>query len=260
MKNITGLLLSMVLCTAIPSVAQDTFQKAQFISAGDTLPYRILLPINYDKTKTYPVVLFLHGAGERGTDNDKQLVHGSKQFLDSTNRRKFPAIVIFPQCAPNSYWSEVDIQTDTSGARTFHFSLKEEPTRMMKLLVEFVKQLPRQYKIVENRFYVTGLSMGGMGTFEIVRRLPRRFAAALPICGGADPASAATIKHVPWWIFHGDKDNVVPITHSEKMVNALKAANATVKYNVYPNVGHNSWDNAFAEPDYLVWMFQQRRK
>ncbi len=246
--------------TGISSFAQDSFQRAQYISGSDTLPYRVLLPKNYDKTKAYPVVLFLHGAGERGRDNEKQLVHGSKLFLDSINREKFPAIVIFPQCAEDSYWSNVEIKRDTAGIRTFHFNLNEEPTSMMKLLLEFVKQLPRQYKIVENRFYVTGLSMGGMGTFEIVRRLPKRFAAALPICGGADPASAKQIKHLPWWIFHGDQDNVVPISHSETMVNALKAAGATVKFSVYPGVGHNSWDNAFAEPDYLQWMFSQRRK
>jgi predicted peptidase len=255
-----ALFFTILLCNPGLSVAQDTFQKAEYIFGGDTLPYRVLLPLNYDKTKAYPVVLFLHGAGERGSDNEKQLVHGSKLFLDSINRQKFPSIVIFPQCAADSYWSNVEIKSDTAGVRTFHFNMKEEHTRMMRLLLQFVKQIPGKYKISASRFYVTGLSMGGMGTFEIVRRMPRRFAAALPICGGADPASAKTIKQLPWWVFHGDKDNVVPVSHSENMVNALKKAGASVKFTVYPNVGHNSWDNVFAEPEYLSWMFSQRRK
>jgi predicted peptidase len=260
MMRLSTLVLIAFIITPAAIFAQDSFLKRQYIADGDTLPYRILLPMNYDATKSYPVVLFLHGAGERGTDNEKQLVHGSKLFLESANRKKYPAIVIFPQCAPDSYWSNVDIKTDTSGKRSFHFTLKDEPTRMMAILMAFVKQLPSQYRITENRFYVAGLSMGGMGTFEIARRMPARFAAAMPICGGADPGSAPVLKNIKWWVFHGTKDNVVPIEHSEKMVAALKAAKASVKYTVYPEAMHNSWDNAFAEPNFLSWLFAQRKK
>ena len=244
-----------------PSQAQDfsAYQKEWLIQGPDTLPYRILLPLHFEASKRYPLVLFLHGSGERGRDNEKQLTHGSQLFLADSNRQRFPAIVVFPQCADSSYWSNVQITRDTSGGRTFNFQEGGAPTRPMAMVENLLEELQGQYKIKSDQVYVMGLSMGGMGTFELVRRHPDLFAAAIPICGGANTATAPQLKRLPWWVFHGAKDNVVPPRHSEEMVAALKAQGASVTFTVYPEAGHNSWDSAFAEPDLLSWLFAQHK-
>ncbi|MDF2381655.1 prolyl oligopeptidase family serine peptidase [Nostoc ellipsosporum NOK] len=231
------------------------YQRYRFIQNGDTLPYRLLLPENYDARKAYPLVLFLHGRGESGNDNEKQLTHGASLFLRDSIRKKYPAIVVFPQCAETSYWSNVQTIADSGGKREFYFVPDGPPSQAMQLLISLTGNLQGQYKIKQDQVYVMGLSMGGMGTFELVRRMPNTFAAAAPICGGANPATASSIKNVKWWIFHGAKDDVVPPVNSEKMVAALKKAGASVRFTLYPNANHNSWDPAFAEPELLTWLF-----
>lgn len=246
------------IAAVVNAQSRDQFERFKFIQNGDTLPYRILLPENYDSTKSYPLVLFLHGRGESGRDNERQLNNGSAMFLRDSIRQKYPAIVVFPQCAANSYWSNVQAVADAKGKRTFYFVPDGEPSSAMKLLLAFTVNLEARYKIKKEQIYVMGLSMGGMGTFEIVRRKPGYFAAAVPICGGADPATALSMKKTKWWIFHGAKDDVVDPVFSEKMQAALKKAGATVRYTVYPDANHNSWDPAFREPDLLSWLFAQR--
>lgn len=239
---------------------KSLFEKKVFISAkGDTLAYRILYPENYDRSKTYPLVMFLHGAGERGNDNEAQLMHGSKLFLADSNRKNFPAIVVFPQCPVNIAWSSVQIDRNKQPLE-FNFNYKNPVTGPMRAVLALTKQLISTESINKKRVYITGLSMGGMGTFEAVYREPKLFAAAAPICGGGDAASynKKTAK-VPFWIFHGDADPVVNMKLSHEMVDRLKALKGKVKYSEYPGVGHNSWDNAFAEPDFLGWMFSQSR-
>jgi predicted peptidase len=242
--------------------AQDKslFQKQYYINGNDTLPYRILLPVNYEPQKKYPLILVLHGAGERGNDNEAQLVHGSYLFLKDSIRKNYPAIVVFPQCPLNSFWSNVQFQYDSvSGFRNFIFLADGEPTLAMKLVQQLLYKLLKDYPVNKKQVYVGGLSMGGMGTFEMVRRNPKIFAAAFPICGGGATATAPLMKKVKWWVFHGDADNVVPAALSTEMVNALKAAGADVKYSLYPGVYHNSWDNAFAEPELLPWLFSVKK-
>jgi predicted peptidase len=254
-------LVTAVFCSVL-SFAQDLslYEKHWFVKKGDTLPYRVLLPENYDASKKYPLIVFLHGSGERGRDNEKQLVHGSKLFLKDEVRKNFPAIVVFPQCAEESYWSNVDRQRGADGKTVFIFREGGDPTKAMVLAQALVKDLFKKYPIEKNQVYVGGLSMGGMGTFEIVRRNPKIFAAAFPICGGAAPATADKLKKVNWWVFHGSKDDVVAQSFSDGMVEALKKVNAPVKYTVYPNANHNSWDPAFAEPELLPWLFAQKKK
>jgi predicted peptidase len=237
----------------------DVYQKKWLVQGPDTLPYRLLLPDDFDASKKYPLVLFLHGAGERGRDNEAQLTHGGRLFLNDTVRKSFPAIVVFPQCAPESYWSNVQRTTDSTGKRTFTFQEGGAPTRPMAMLENLLEEVQRQYRIKGDQVYVMGLSMGGMGTFELARRHPDLFAAAVPICGGAHPGTAGTLKSARWWVFHGAKDDVVPSQLSEEMVAALKAQGASVKFTVYPEASHNSWDNAFAEPDLLPWLFAQHK-
>lgn len=252
--------VSLLFCSLL-SVAQDLglYEKQLFVHHGDTLPYRVLLPENYDASKKYPLVYFLHGAGERGNDNEKQLTHGAKLFLREDVRKNFPAIVVFPQCPEQGFWSNVKISYDSSHRYVFDFLEEGPPTKAMVLAQGLLKDLVQKYPINQKQVYVAGLSMGGMGTFEIVRRNPKTFAAAIPICGGASPATAGKLKKVNWWVFHGAKDNVVPPSCSEVMVEALKKVNAPVKYTVYPEANHNSWDSAFAEPELLSWLFSNKK-
>jgi predicted peptidase len=236
------------------------YQKRWMVQNGDTLPYRVLLPHNFDSSKTYPVIFFLHGAGERGRDNEKQLIHGAKLFVKEEIRAQYPAIVIMPQCPADDYWANVLRVHDEAGKRLFYFLEDGAPGRYMVLLQELVHHILNVYPVKKDQVYVGGLSMGGMGTFELVRRMPGIFAAAFPICGGANPATAKKMKRVNWWIFHGAKDNVVPPEHSEKMVKALKSARANVKWTLFPQANHNAWDPAFAEPELIPWLFSNKRK
>lgn len=243
------------------TIAQDTslYERHLFVP-GNTLPYRLLLPLNYDPKKKYPLILFLHGAGERGNDNTAQLAHGADFFLTANFRNNFPAIVVFPQCSRDSYWSNVSITTDSiSNKRTFTFKPDGEPTAAMKLLLPFVKDLQKKYRLSKKRLYVGGLSMGGMGSYEIARRLPKKFAAAIAICGGADSSTAKEIKNCAWWIFHGLMDSVVDPRFSENMTSALKNAGADVRLTLYADDGHNSWDDAFKEPGLMTWLFSHHK-
>ncbi|GAB5526158.1 MAG: dienelactone hydrolase family protein [Roseivirga sp.] len=245
------------------TMAQDksAFEKREHSYQQGTLPYRVLYPENFDKSKQYPLVYFLHGAGERGTDNEKQLVHGSKLFLDSQNRKGYPAIVVFPQCPPDDYWANVSREVNPqTGKRDFIFAKKGKPTGAMKGALSLIDSLVKLSYVDKSRVYISGLSMGGMGTFELVSRRPDTFAAAMPICGGDNPKSAGKYaKKVPFWVFHGAKDDVVPPKFSEQMVAALKVKEGTVKLSLYPNANHNSWDSAFAEPEFLSWLFSQSK-
>ncbi|MEM9886837.1 MAG: alpha/beta hydrolase fold domain-containing protein [Bacteroidota bacterium] len=241
--------------------AQDfsAFEKRTFLSSKEaSLPYRILYPENYDQTKQYPLLLFLHGAGERGDDNEAQLVHGASLFLQQENRRKYPAIVVFPQCPKDGYWAKVERSEDRS---TWEFPFYDRVNPALGAVIELIDQLLVEESIDQNRIYVSGLSMGGMGTFELLSRRPDLFAAAAPICGGGNLAMAARhARNTAFWIFHGDADAVVPVDLSRNMYKRLQTLGADVKYSEYAGVNHNSWDNAFAEPNYLKWLFSMRKK
>lgn len=236
----------------------DAYKKEYFIKKGDTLPYRILLPKNYDPAKKYPLLLFLHGSGERGKDNSSQLMHGANLFAQDENRNAHPAIVVFPQCRANSSWARIGVEGEGAD-REFVFYEKSKPTQDMLLLEGLLKYLKKNYKLERGQLYVGGLSMGGMGTFELVRRNPRMFAAAFPICGGANPKIGKRLRKSSWWVFHGTDDKSVPEKYSAQMVEAMEKEGINVKYSVYPGVGHNSWDNAFAEPELLTWIFSKSR-
>jgi predicted peptidase len=260
MKKIFALIL---IISSVSVNAQDLslFQKKEYTyGEGKMLPYRILYPDNYDKSKKYPLVLMLHGAGERGGDNEKQLVHGATLFLKDENRKNFPAIVVFPQCPENTAWSSVSVDRNKTPL-TFEFNYDNPITWPLDAVQKLVHQLLKDGAIDKKRCYVTGLSMGGMGTFELVYRFPKLFAAAMPICGGGDAIRYdERVKKTAFWVFHGDADAVVNVNESRAMVNKLKDLKINTTYTEYPNVNHNSWDNAFAEPTFLSWMFSKKRK
>lgn len=227
-----------------------------------TLPIQTLYPNDFQSTKKYPLVLFLHGAGERGSDNEKQLVHGSKLFLDEKNREAFPAVVIFPQCPSEDYWSNVDIERNKeTNKRTFTFGSGGEETTAMQSVLSLLDSMINLPFIDTDRVYVGGLSMGGMGTFEMLSRRPNVFAAAITICGGGNPESVKNYAtKVPLWIFHGAQDDVVPPTYSQQMADAIQASGGRAKLTIYPEANHNSWDPTFAEPELFSWLFSQSKK
>jgi len=259
----TGCLQLILLIALSPCWAQERtdFKKASFQHKNFTLPYRILYPKEFDVNKSYPLLLFLHGAGERGSDNEKQLTHGSTLFLNSENREDFPVISVFPQCPEKDYWSNVNIKKDANGNRVFDFSPKGEPTVPMAAVINLMDSLINTNTVDRDRVYVGGLSMGGMGTFEIVKRNPNLFAAAFPICGGGNPKGVKKYaKKVSFWVFHGVKDDVVLHEYSEIMVKAIKKKGGEVKFSLYPEANHNSWDKAFSEPELLTWIFSKNKK
>jgi predicted peptidase len=245
------------------AMAQDNrlFERQLFLQGNDTLFLRILTPANYSPSKKYPLVLFLHGSGERGRDNDAQLTWGASLFLDSMNRVKYPAIVVFPQCPTDSSWAQTRHSATKDSLGGFSVRTDIPATRPLQLVMDFLDTLVIHGAVDPKRMYVGGLSMGGFGTFDILWRKSDLFAAAIPICGGGDPEKVLVYrKKLPIWVFHGDADPVVPVANSRRMVNALKAAGANVKYTEYPGVGHDSWKDAFKEPELLPWLFAQRKK
>ena len=260
MKKCIFFIVSMFLFS-VSMQAQDRalYLKKSYIFRNDTLPYRILLPDHYDPAKQYPLLMFLHGSGERGDDNEKQLVHGADLFLRDSIRNRYPAFIVFPQCSRDGYWSNVIRDENAIGRSRYTFRSGGTPTRDMAMLQRLLKQLLIEYPVSRRQVYAGGLSMGAMGTFELVRRSPGIFAAAFAICGGAHPSTAPQLKNLPWWIFHGGKDDVVIPAFSEAMVKALRSNKVRVKYTVYPDANHNSWDRAFTEPVLLSWLFAQKR-
>ncbi|EDM35636.1 hypothetical protein PBAL39_03804 [Pedobacter sp. BAL39] len=252
----------MLLLLALTAKSQDfrKYDRGSFNKGKDTISYRILFPENFDANRQYPILFFLHGSGERGNNNEAQLTHGGQLFLREDIRKEFPAIVVFPQCSADSYWSNVNIITDSTGKRSFNFQEKGKPTRAMSALLGMIDNFMDKPFIDRSRVYVAGLSMGGMGSYELLRRKPKLFAAAIAICGGDHVANVRRYKNVPLWIFHGEQDDVVPVVHSTTISDQLKVLGKPARLTLYPMANHNSWDNAFAEPQLLPWLFSQEKK
>lgn len=260
MKRIFTLLcLSLVISfsTSVEAQNLEEYKKEKFIKNKDTLNYRILFPKDFSEDKNYPVVLFLHGAGERGSNNEAQLVHGGKLFLGK--REEFPAIVIFPQAPKEDYWARVEVERD-SVPYQFNFKNTAEPTQALTLVMGLMDSITKQKYVNQDRIYIGGLSMGGMGTYEMLYRKPQMFAAAFAICGGADPA---IVKEYPEgfniWIFHGEKDDIVLPKYSKIMAREINSQGGNAKLSLYPEDNHNSWDTAFAEPHLLAWLFSHQK-
>lgn len=251
------LLAALAFClSAVFARAADELEAREYKDAkGNVLPYRLHRPA-VEKDKKYPLVLILHGAGERGSDNSKQLVWfwdakkssplTDKAFLDAK------AFAVVPQCPDDKQWVDVPW---TKGSYK-----QPEISEPLRLALELTESLVKELPIDPDRVYVMGMSMGGFGAVDAVMRKPDLFAACMPICGAGDPSKAESIKHVAVWAFHGDKDNAVPVSGSRDLIDALKKAGAKPHYSEYAGVGHNSWSPAFAEKDFWTWLFEQQRK
>ena len=241
-----------ILVLANVACADDYEARIFTAPDGGKLPFRLLQPLKYDAAKKYPLVILLHGAGERGDDNNAQLKWGGGLFTTPDVREKFPSFVLVPQCPKDQKWVEMDWGGDAGTAPA-------DAGPAQKLLLATLKTVQKEFSIDADRLYITGLSMGGFGTWDLITRYPDKFAAAAPICGGGDKTKAAAAKPVPTWAFHGLADGVVKPSRTKDMVEGLKAAGGAVFHTEYPGVAHDSWAMAFAEPNLLPWMFAQKR-
>jgi predicted peptidase len=225
------------------------FKKFVHLDRRDSLPYALLEPLKPVKDQKYPLVIFLHGASERGTDNEKNVKH--IQILFSYNTfDKYPCYVLAPQCPKGEMWSTL------MNGKPFSAT----PTRPMEMLIQLMTKITAQYPIDPARIYVTGVSMGGFGTWDLMARFPDRFAGAVPICGGGDVKTIDKIKHIPVWAFHGAEDPTVPAELTRKMIYALQEVGAFPGYTEYPGVGHASWHHAYKEPQLMPWLWKQKLK
>lgn len=224
---------------------------------GNTIPYRTLSPETLEEGGLYPLVLFLHGAGERGTDNQKQLVHAAADFASPDRMKQFPAFVVFPQCPSEQRWVESPWDLPTGDGE-----FDEVPSEAMKAALELVDQLITTLPVDRSRVYVTGLSMGGQGAWYAAAAKPQRFAALLEVCGGGDPTWAKNYQGIPIWALHGQKDNVVPVSRAREMVIALTEAGHApeLRYTEYPGVKHDSWTRTYKRNDVFEWLFAQRKR
>jgi predicted peptidase len=245
------LIIVITLLPNFPGLAQtgaDLFLAKTYRNVrGQTMPYRLFVPKQRPGQK-YPLILWLHGAGGRGTDNLKQITggntSGAQVWIKAENQAKYPCFVLAPQCPENETWSQAD------------GSLSPQ----MRLVLELLEQLKQTSSSDAERLYVAGQSMGGYGTWALLAAQPKMFAAAVPLCGGGEESKAALLVSTPIWAFHGEQDQSVNVAGSRKMIAALKRAGGSPRYTEYPGVGHACWLKAFSEPELLPWVFSQRRK
>lgn len=259
MKTYTGFFYVLALLITNATQAQVTDFEAEIYSdkEANELNYRILKPAGYDSSKSYPLVLFLHGAGERGSDNYSQLKWGASNFAEPKFREKYPAFVVAPQVPEGKTWAGLPSRDDTTNHT---MPLQSEPTQPMKLTLKLLDSLQQRYAIDTNRLYVTGISMGGFGTFDIVQRHPNKFAAAVPICGGGDISNAFLIKDLPMWVFHGARDQIVSPKYSRSMVSAIQISGGSPGFTEYPDEGHiGAWVEAYSNPHLYEWMFSREK-
>jgi predicted peptidase len=200
---------------------------------ADTYNYLLFTPAKYEEQEKWPLIVFLHGAGERGDDLNQVKVHGPPKVV--TGQPEFGFLVVSPQVPKEQRW---------------------EADKVMAI----VDQVQKSLKVDPDRVYVTGLSMGGFGTWSVAAKYADRLAAIVPICGGGDPATAEKFAKLPCWVFHGAKDTAVPLKRSDEMVEALKQAGGAPKYTVYPEAGHDSWTESYNNPELYQWLLAQRRQ
>jgi predicted peptidase len=235
---------------------EKQFEKHIFTKTGASLPYRLLKPDGYGKAGTdrYPLVIFLHGIGERGLDNEKQLKNGVEQFVKDATRKKHPCFLVVPQCPPDKMWVNV-----TPAGTKENIALAKRPTEPAALVLDLIDTLRKELRVDPDRIYLTGVSMGGYGTWELISRQPVLFAAALVVCGGGDPEQALKFAKLPIWAFHGAADDLVPVERSRDMIAAIERAGGKPKYTEYKGVGHDSWTQTYQKAEVLDWLFKQKK-
>ena len=204
---------------------------------GEEYAYCVYVPVDYSQERSYPLILFLHGSGERGDDGFKQIEVGLPRLI-RTKRLRPRALIVMPQCRRGKSWSG----------------------EMAQLALRCVEKTAAEYRIDPERLYLTGLSLGGAGTWLLGSALSERFAALVPVCGFGDPGKAEKLAKIPTWVFHGADDDRVPVEKSREMVKAIRDAGGDIRYTEYPGVTHNCWDRAYSDPELFRWLFKQRTK
>ncbi len=216
-----------------PGQHSQSFEKT--ITKNLSCEYLLFLPDGYsEKKQGWPMILFLHGAGERGSDLKKVKVHGPPKIVEK--QKDFPFIVVSPQCPEDDWWTD-----------------------KVEVLIHLLDDIVARYNVDTERIYLTGLSMGGYGTWALAAEYPERFVAVAPICGGGNRIMAFRLKDVPVWAFHGAKDSVVPLKQSEEMVKAIKARGGDAKLTVYPDAGHDSWTETYKNKELYDWFLEHRK-
>lgn len=253
----------LILFSTIASAQDFSIYEKHYYNAPElNLPFRLLRPINFDSSKKYPLLIFLHGAYEKGFDNEAQLNIGGRFFLRDSVRNRYSAYILFPQCPQADLWAYFEVRTDSSSGKVrINFPFHNKPTEVSFVLKKLIDSLMLSDKIDPSKIYIGGLSQGGMGVLDLIARYPQTFAAAFAICGAGN---VSTCKHfagkVSLWLFHGKEDDVVPVYFSQNYYKKLSKAGADVKYSEYPGVKHASWINAFNEPELLNWIFSKQKK
>jgi len=221
---------------------------------GLTMPYRLFFPPNYDVQKTYPILIYLHGAGSRGDDNLKQLRSWVAGWMDEDLQAQHPCLILMPQCPAKQQWVNVPWKEGSYDFKTLPIS---QPLQLAK---EVVDKVINENAVDRHRIYVMGCSMGGYGTWNFVMHYPELVAAAVPICGAGDPAMAKEIKDLPIWAFHGDQDPTVPLSGSTDMMEALSSfKDNKARLTIYEGVGHNAYEMAWREIELMEWVFSQKK-
>lgn len=220
---------------------------------GVTVKYRWSAPATVEPGKTYPLVLFLHGAGERGDDNKAQLKHGVLPILEGAEKLGQPCFLIAPQCPADRWWAPINRET-------MRLSAADKPNDLLEAVLALVDETMKAQPVDSRRFYVTGISMGGYATWDLLGRAPGKIAAAVPVCGGGEPSLVEKFKAIPIHAFHGEADPVVPVRTTKDMVEALEKSGAKPKATYYPGVQHDSWTQTYDNPEVIRWIFEQRRK
>ncbi|MFZ2148660.1 MAG: prolyl oligopeptidase family serine peptidase [Sedimentisphaerales bacterium] len=219
----------------VPPGSQHSQMFEKEITKTLSCNYLLFLPEDYGKKKQrWPLIMFLHGAGERGSDLNKVKVHGPPKIIE--DQKDFPFIVVSPQCPEDDWWTE-----------------------KVEVLINLLDDIVSRYKVDKERIYLTGLSMGGYGTWSLASAYPERFAAIAPICGGGSRAMAMRLKDIPIWVFHGAKDKTVPLKESEEMVNAIRNRGGNVKLTIYPDAGHDSWTETYNNQKLYDWFLEHRK-
>lgn len=263
MKNSTiatliiGVALSLpAMISAATPMENTEYAKCVFIDSVNkvTLPYRMLSPENIKYGEKYPLVVFLHGSGERGSDNEKQLTHGASTFSNPANIDKYPSYVVFPQCKERTWTDKFSAQSFMPGAPEPQITKQEEA------IVDMIAELTAKYPIDRNRIYIVGISMGGIATYDLACRYPDLFAAAVPICGAVNPERLPEAKDVNFMIFHGEEDDQIPSICGREAYKSLSAAGANVDYIEFAGVGHDCWSAAFNYPNLLPWLYSQSKQ
>jgi predicted peptidase len=221
---------------------------------GESLPYRLLRPVseNLQSNQRFPLILFLHGSGERGLDNNKQLNYIGKILEEPTMRQKYPCFVVAPQCPANQNWV---VKESYSGS----VPQSAEPAKPLGDTVELIRELSKDLLIDPGRMYVIGISSGGSGVWDLIARYPHMFAAAAPFSGSGDDKKAYLMVKTPIWAFHGGRDILVNPNTTRIMIQAIRKAGGDPKYTEYPNLFHNTWNKTFHDPEFFQWLFAQKQ-